>query len=262
MATSTRNEHLIFENFNTTEATSAGQRWQKYLLRFENMMDAYQIEDDKRKKALLIHHAGEQVFNIFCTFENCKNLTYEQTSKQIFDYFNPKKCIEYEIHKFRKCFQKETENIDEFHTRLLTLAENCEFANKDLEIKMQIIQKCKSDKLRKKALQQSMTLKDILSLERSMEISAIQAAEMSNKNEQTYKITKTIHNKSLNDDKKCFRCGKSWPHEKHCPAMGKTCTICNKMYHFSSVCRSRKPTINSTTDLNEDANIESDEESI
>ena len=87
-------------------------------------MDAYQIEDDKRKKALLIHHAGEQVFNIFCTFENCKNLTYEQTSKQIFDYFNPKNCIEYEIHKFRKCLQKETEIIDEFHTRLLTSAEN------------------------------------------------------------------------------------------------------------------------------------------
>ena len=77
MATSTRNEHLIFENFNTTEATSAGQRWQKYLLRFENMMDAYQIEDDKRKKALLIHHAGEQVFNIFCTFENCKNTDWQ-----------------------------------------------------------------------------------------------------------------------------------------------------------------------------------------
>ena len=125
-------------------------------------MDAYQIEDDKRKKALLIHQH-------ILYFWNCKNLF---TSKKIFDYFSPKKCIEYQMHKFRKCFQKETENIDKFHTRWLTLAENYEFANEDLKIEMKIFPKCKSDKLL------SMTLKEILSLERSIEMFAIHAEEM------------------------------------------------------------------------------------
>ena len=115
--------------FDVVEATSAGVRWKKYVARFENMMEAHEITDDKRMKALLLHHAGEEIFNIYSTFENHKNLKFEETHQKILNYFIPKKCVEYEVHKIRKCFQKHEENIDEFHAKLQKLAENREFEN-------------------------------------------------------------------------------------------------------------------------------------
>ena len=208
----TRNyEQFTFGSFDASETTSAGYRWKKYLLRFDNMMEAYDITDHKRQKALL-HHAGEDVFNIYCTFEGYKNLTFEETCQKMSDYFHPKKCVEFEIHKFRKCSQKENETIDSYNTRLQSLAENCEFDNKDKEIKMQIIHKCKSDRLRKKALQQSMNLEEILSLERSMEIASLHAAEMSSKDVTVNKISskKKSNNANTSNEKRTrFRCGKA-----------------------------------------------------
>lgn len=241
-------ERFVLGQFNTSEVTSAGQRWNKYLLRFQNMMEAYEITDQKRMKALLLHQAGEDVFTIFCTFERHKEMSFEQTCKAITDYFTPKKCVEYEIHRFRKCKQKEDETIDEFHTRLISLAENCEFENREKEVKMQIIHTCKSNKLRKKALQQSMTLQEILSLERSMEISSVHAAEMS-RNEHLNMIKKPKYKKKeFNKDKTCFRCGNAWPHDGNCPAMNKKCSNCNKFNHFSAVCKSKKHEMNNVND--------------
>ena len=248
-------EQFALGKFNATESTSAGPRWNKYLLRFENMMEAYEISDDKRKKALLLHHSGEEVFDIYCTLENCKTLSYKTTCDKLNEYFNPKKCPEYEIHKFRKCTQKENESIDEFYTRLRFLAENCEFENKSKEIKMQIIHKCSSNKLRKHALQKSMTLEEIIALERSMEISTLRAEEMSTKTERVNKIEnfEVKKNKKKNISKKtCYRCAQTWPHEGQCPAMNKKCGNSGKMNHFSAACKV-KNAVNNVEDENEDS---------
>ena len=120
------------------------------------------------------------------------------------------------------------------------LSENCEFNDVDLEIRMQIIQKCFSDRLRKKALQQSMILQELLSFARSIEISEAQAKEMSNKKEDVFKITKNHKSNRINESsKKCYRCGQSWPHQERCPAIGKKCKKCSKLNHFSSVCKTK-----------------------
>ena len=57
------------------------------------MMEAYEITDQKRMKAL--------------TFERHKEMLFEQTCKAITDYFPPRICVEYEIHRFKICRQKE-----------------------------------------------------------------------------------------------------------------------------------------------------------
>lgn len=46
------------------EPTSVGPRWRKWALRFENMLIALNITDARRKKALLLHLAGERVHEI------------------------------------------------------------------------------------------------------------------------------------------------------------------------------------------------------
>lgn len=64
-------------------------------------------------------------------------------------------------------------------TELRKLSKNCEFNDVDREILSQLIQNCKSNQLRRRALRESdKGLQDILDLGRAMEISDIQAEAM------------------------------------------------------------------------------------
>ena len=210
MATSINFEHFTC----TEEISSAGVRWKKYVQRFKNMLKAYKIDDNEQQKALLLHHAGEEIFEIFCTLPGNEEADFAKTVELLEAYFCPKKNEEYEVHKFRKAKQLEDESLDSFHTRLRKLAANCEFSDIDKEIKHQIIQKCKNKQLRIKALQDSLSLNNLLSMGRSMEMSAAQALEMEEK-EVVYSTRKTRTPKY--QKKICFRCGGNFPHKDRCP---------------------------------------------
>ena len=56
----------------------------------------------------------------------------------------------FEEYNFRQAKQQHGKNIDGFHTRLRQLAQTCEFANVDKEIKTQIIIGCLSQQLQDK----------------------------------------------------------------------------------------------------------------
>src|SRR6218665_1747074 len=47
------------------DPASTAQRWKKWTDRVENLMTALNINDAKRKRALLLHLAGEAVYDIF-----------------------------------------------------------------------------------------------------------------------------------------------------------------------------------------------------
>ena len=266
MSTSKENNIPVQERFNIGETTSAGPRWTRYVERFELMLEAFEITDDARKKALLLHSAGEEIFCIYSSFTDKSNLNYKQVKDQIDSYFTPKKSLEFEIYKFRTCKQNENETIDAFYGRLRNLSANCEFHDRNLEIRMQIIQKCCSDRLRKKALQQSMSLDELLSFARSLEISESQAREMS-QNKESVNAMKTeekkeeyrIKKNNEKSEKKCFRCGMKWPHDNNCPAIGKKCKRCNGLNHFQQMCRTKGKVSKLENDTNDESSAEESE---
>ena len=48
-----------------SDPTSVAQRWKRWSDRFDNLVVAMNVTDNKRKKALLLHLAGESVFDVF-----------------------------------------------------------------------------------------------------------------------------------------------------------------------------------------------------
>ena len=60
--------------------------------------------------------------------------------------------LTFDTYNFRQLYKKEGESLDKFMTRLRETAKRCNFDSIDLEIKYQIVQKCLSDRLRRKAL--------------------------------------------------------------------------------------------------------------
>ncbi|GFN83105.1 RNA-directed DNA polymerase-like protein [Plakobranchus ocellatus] len=43
---------------------SAGTRWKKWFQKFENLITALDITDEKRKKALLVHYGGDEILDL------------------------------------------------------------------------------------------------------------------------------------------------------------------------------------------------------
>ena len=227
---------------NDTSSSSIATRWKKWLQRFNNLMVAMDISAKKRERALLIHLAGSQVYDIFDTFtaeQKGSEDDFDTAVKSLTTYFEPKKNTEYEIYKFRQASQRHDEKLDSYHTRLRHLASTCEFADMDREIKTQIVQTCTSQQLLRKALRTEMTLQQLLDQGRAYELSHQQAQEMENYNTESVNQMKTAptrnySSKNFNSQRQgqreestklCYFCSKPYPHPGVCPAKGKTCRL-------------------------------------
>eukprot|EP00794_Sanderia_malayensis_P016252 gene16252-17893_t len=83
---------------------------------------------------------------------------------------------------FRQCTQASQESLAEYHVRLRTLAEKCDFGDRvDFEIKLQIVTNGTSTHLRKKALRDpDFTLKQMLEEGQRVEASTQQTTEIEN----------------------------------------------------------------------------------
>ncbi|XP_071124184.1 uncharacterized protein [Mytilus edulis] len=203
---------------------------------FKNLLVGMNIKDKVRQRALHLHYAGEEVNDIFDTLQETGE-DYDTALTKLTEYFAPKKNVEYEIYKFRQAKQ---EIMDAFHTKLRQLSVNCEFNDDNREVKSQIVQGCSSLRLRRKALREDMTLEQLLSSARALELSERQSNEIENKEEKLE--TNALHKKRnfrknqpryLQQDKrpeqrandqrvnrknKCRNCGGEFPHRGKCPA--------------------------------------------
>jgi len=231
--------------------------------------------DGERKRALLLHYAGETVYDIYIAEKGDTAATYEATKKVLTDYFMPKVNVQMEIFKFRSCKQESGESLDEYVTKLRTLSKNCEFADTDKEILSQVIQHCRSVRLRRCALREpDKPLKDILDMGRTLEMADEHASSMETSVNQVqytqsqskarykpkHKSSGTSHAKPTHTqapkpsqskpshsqskpssfqstELSCYNCGGSYPHSGQCPAKGKTCNYCKKQDHFRKVCK-------------------------
>ena len=246
----------VFPNFTVRDGdTSIGHKWRTYIQKLENLFVGLNIESAKRKKALLLHFAGDDVFNIHQTLDNTgEEKDYELSKAALTTYFSPKINTEFEVFEFRQMRQELNETLDSYVTRLRQKSLNCEFHNIDNEIKSQIIQGTTNNKLRRKALEENVNLPNLLLMGRTMEQAALQADRMQGKSQESQESVDKIRHKQPQKGKKrppesqyhkktntkCRNCGGNYPHKFKCPAQGKTCNYCHKPNHFVSVCRKKK----------------------
>ena len=248
-------------SFNPEPTDTAASRWDRWIKRFENYLVAKDITKDTRKCALLLHHGGEEVFEIKEALTTGEE-KYEELKGKLTDYFAPKHNREYEVFMFRQASQQASETLDKFYTRLCQLAKNCEFHEVDREIKLQIIQKCQLSKVRDKGLSNPLlSLEDLLKYGRTLEATTLQVKAMSlgssGEEPTVHKLEQPQRFKSREGDYKaggwashdrgvttCSGCGGA-RHERRelsCPAWGKECFKCHRANHFARVCKSGKAT--------------------
>ena len=164
-----------------SNASSTVVRWKKWLRWFENMMIGLNIKDDlKRKRALLLHYAGEEINDIFETLPDTgEEKNYQAAIDALNAHFAPTANSELAIYCFGQAKQQPNETLDTFHTRLQQLVMPCSFTDNDKEVKTQIIQACTSRKLRRSALQHpEWSLSNLLISGRAMELANKHTADI------------------------------------------------------------------------------------
>ena len=223
--------------------TNLAPKWKIWIEDFQMYLVATGITDKKRQRALLLYQAGARVREIFRQLPDTGD-DLETAVAKLNEYFEPQKHRLYEVYKFRQAAQENNESIDQYHTRLRSLAERCQFENMDFDITLQIVLKGSSSRLRKQALRDpKMTLKDLLIAGRQIEMSNFQVADIEQKQFERQELHALRKNTRQQPSKgTCRNCGGEWPHEKgNCPARGKECRKCGKLNHFARQCRSSKP---------------------
>jgi hypothetical protein len=161
--------------------TNLAPKWKIWIEDFQMYLVATGITDKKRQRALLLYQAGARVREIFRQLPDTGD-DLETAVAKLNEYFEPQKHRLYEVYKFRQAAQENNESIDQYHTRLRSLAERCQFENMDFDIMLQIVLKGSSSRLRKQALRDpKMTLKDLLIAGRQIEMSNFQVADIEQK---------------------------------------------------------------------------------
>ena len=234
------------------DPVECASRWTAWTTSLEFYFDASEVKTDGRKKALLLHHMGAAAQSIFLTLIRPQLAaqtpplaeTYANIKSAFSSHFEPRINTDFEIYQFRQTRQREGESVDQYATRLRTVAARCSFPNIDAEIKSHIIYSCLDPGLRRHALRDTnLDLQQLLSLARTHEATEQQAKQMEDglsmlRLSQTADVNH-VHTNSQSSS--CPNCGTSHSTASmdSCPARGRTCNHCGKINHFAIVCRSR-----------------------
>uniref|UniRef100_A0A669BA80 Gypsy retrotransposon integrase-like protein 1 n=1 Tax=Oreochromis niloticus TaxID=8128 RepID=A0A669BA80_ORENI len=252
-----------------TDPAMLGPRWTRWLTSFELFADGKGLilTDNatdairQRRRALLLHLAGQDVQDVFSTLpQTGEAKDYTAAVTALNTYFVPQVNAAYARQTFHKLSQTPGETVQQFCTRLRRAAKDCDFqVDNDNQIQDAILSKCTSEYVRRKLLEEGpgLTLTRTLEVASHCERVEEQMAAMSvageKKGEDTVSRIFTAKKENNNrpkrkmkddnkTDRQCYRCGYTdhMGKDPKCPARGQTCHKCNGKDHFSKMCRTKR----------------------
>ena len=100
---------LSLAPFSIEPVDSAGARWEQWLRRFEKFIVRY----DERIKAMMLHYAGEAVFELYDAVVVVTDYSFAQAKEKLTSCFTPRQNEKYELFTFRQVQQQAQQNARE-----------------------------------------------------------------------------------------------------------------------------------------------------
>ena len=252
----------------TGDASTVSVKWKSWLEEFDAYADSRGLflegstaEGKAQRRALLLFSAGPTVRETFKTFpETGKKEDYQKAVDALNAHYVVKPNATFQRHLFRKTRQEDGETVAQYVTRLRQASVGCNYVTADLDNQIldQVVQYCKSDKLRRRLLERGGELKlsDALSIAVALETVEGQFDTMTlkdNSNQPKFgQVNRLSHTSSYgkprnmpaqeyDHDYECYRCGNKGHFGKDpcCPARGRTCAKCGGKDHFARKCKSK-----------------------
>ena len=199
-----------------------------------------------------------------------RNTQFRQTVERLAARFQPKPSRIYSRSKFNLRTQAHGENCLQFITALRALAVNCGYPDtiNDELIRDRFVVGCSDLKIRERMLldKDDLTLEQALTLAQTVERATTESATVSKQSDHSASVQALSHrspkrsgsrfknsnrspspaprhntnsyNNNKSSSSRCGWCGGDRHPREQCPASGKTCSKCNRMGHFASVCKS------------------------
>ena len=167
---------LLFDCF--SDPATLGRRWTRWLTSFELYADGKGLivgEDTpaatlQRRRALLLHHAGPDVQDIFLTLPDTgEPADYGRAVLALDDYFVPRVNVTFARQEFHAVTQQHAETVQQFVTRLRQAGRDCAFgADMDNQIRDAVMARCSSTYVRRRLLEEGNGLTLVRALEVAM----------------------------------------------------------------------------------------------
>ena len=101
-----------FPVFTLDDYTTISASWKKYKCRFENLVVALNVTDDRQKKAVLFKYIGEEAYEVYENLTSgAEDETYEAVITLLDGHFAPKSNISYEPYLLQNFKQNSEERI-------------------------------------------------------------------------------------------------------------------------------------------------------
>ena len=119
-----------------------------------------------------MHCAGPKIQEIFDALEDTGE-DFEIAAEKLMDFFERRKHHLFNIYQFWQLTQEKEESYDDFATRLKQAAGPCDFPTdwRDVEIQLQLTEKGKSRRVRRRLLSKPHTLTEALDFAKAQEMS-------------------------------------------------------------------------------------------
>ena len=162
------------------DATDLYSEWKHWSSAFEiySIASDLQKKDDAVQRATMLHCLGPEVQRIFNTLPG-EHKSLEEAKTSLNGYFAPKRNVVAGRYRFRSRAQKADESFNAYLTSLRELVKSCDFGTLEEEmIRDQIVEKCSSQTLKQKLLQQEdLDLAKTVRIKRNAE-TAVQEARL------------------------------------------------------------------------------------
>ena len=94
-----------------TDPTSIGVTWKQWIQRIDNFLVAFNIDDERRQKALSVYHGGKELHDIYDILSRV-NDDYNDIKRKLSNYFEPKINLTFKVYNFCQMRQREDEPVD------------------------------------------------------------------------------------------------------------------------------------------------------
>ena len=229
------------------EATDISIRWPIWKKKWEHYYAATELEkkNGSTQVSILLTILGESAQKIYENFtfdkeDEKKNIT--NILKKFNEYVEPQINQIFERCMFYRRYQQEHESFERYVNDIKTMSKRCDFTNITVHeiIRDKIINGMRNNNLQKSLITRSnLTCEMLIKICRAEDISQEQSTTL--KTKETINYINSKPKKQYQEKRKeikCRYCGGIHQFKKElCPAYGKTCTKCNRMNHYRSMCK-------------------------
>ena len=217
------------------EPATLAQRWLTWKEEFDLYVTASGISNSTQKRALLLHLAGPKVRDIFNNSipEEIRGdaKDYKKAMDALSEHFKMRKNVPMARQAFIAAKPLVGETINNFISRLQTLAEHCDYeGERDNQVRDHATSYIKDKNLKSKLYRE-----ETLTLGKLMEI-------VGHYHDKEALILLSVNRVSQGDRKtkgKCWRCDKAGHYAKECRiSRDHKCTKCGKVRHLELCCYS------------------------